>query len=34
VDASEVVVHEVRADRGGVVLDLLGEGVRQPGEPP
>ena len=28
-DAREVVVHEVERDRVGVVLDLLGEGVRE-----
>jgi len=30
VDTAEVVVHEVMADGGGVILDLLGEGVGQP----
>ena len=31
---SEVVVHVVERDHRCMVLDLLGEGVGQPGEPP
>ena len=33
-DANEVVDHEVQGEHGDVVLDLLGEGVGEPGEPP
>jgi len=33
VNPTEVVVHEVQRDGSAVILDLLGEGVGQAGEP-
>ena len=32
VDAHEIVIHKMRGDLMGVVLDLLAERIRQPGE--
>ena len=31
---SEVIVHEIKAHRVGMILRLLGKGIGQPGKPP